>query len=55
MTAKANVMLFTIAIVLLVLWVLGFSMFHIAGGLIHLLLVVALIVFVVGLLRGRSF
>jgi hypothetical protein len=35
-----------------VLWLLGFS-FHIAGGLIHLLLVVALVVLVFNLLTGR--
>ncbi len=45
-------MLLTIALILLVLWVLGFS-FHIAGGLIHLLLVVALIVGLVHLFTGR--
>ena len=43
-----------IAIVLLVLWALGFFAFHVAGGLIHLLLVVALVVFVVNLVRGRK-
>ena len=47
-------MLVTIAIILLVLWALGFFAFHVAGGLIHILLVVALIVFVVNLIRGRS-
>ena len=47
-------MLVTIAIILLVLWALGFFAFHVAGGLIHILLVVALIVFVVNLVRGRS-
>lgn len=46
-------MLWTIAIVILVLWLLGFSL-NIAGGLIHLLLVVALVVVVVQFLRGRS-
>jgi len=45
-------MLWTIFLILLVLWVLGFS-FHIAGSLIHLLLVVALIVLVINLLSGR--
>jgi len=45
-------MLWTIIVVVLILWILGFS-FHIAGGLIHLLLVVALIVFVFQLLAGR--
>ena len=46
-------MLWTIFVILLVLWLLGFS-FHIAGGLIHLLLVIALIVFVFNLVtRNR--
>lgn len=45
-------MLWTIFIVLLILWLLGFSL-HIAGGLIHLLLVVALVVLVINLLSGR--
>ncbi|MGD0757471.1 MAG: lmo0937 family membrane protein [Candidatus Sulfotelmatobacter sp.] len=46
-------MLWTIVAVLLILWILGFSL-HIAGGLIHILLVVALIVVVINLLSGRS-
>jgi hypothetical protein len=45
-------MLTTILVVLLIMWLLGFS-FHIAGGLIHLLLVLALIILVVNLLSGR--
>ncbi|MFZ1086427.1 MAG: lmo0937 family membrane protein [Terracidiphilus sp.] len=45
-------MLWTIFVIILVLWLLGFS-FHIAGGLIHLLLVVALIVLVINLISGR--
>ncbi|MGA7659759.1 MAG: lmo0937 family membrane protein [Candidatus Sulfotelmatobacter sp.] len=45
-------MLWTIFVVLVVLWLLGFS-FHVAGGLIHLLLVVALVVLVINLLSGR--
>lgn len=45
-------MLWTIIVVLLVLWLLGFSM-HIGGGLIHLLLVVGLAVLVINLLSGR--
>jgi len=44
-------MLWTIFVVVLVLWLLGFS-FHIAGSLIHLLLVVALVVLVFNLLTG---
>jgi hypothetical protein len=45
-------MLWTIFVVVLLLWILGFS-FHIAGGLIHLLLVVALIILVFNLIAGR--
>jgi hypothetical protein len=44
--------LWTIFVILLVLWLLGFS-FHVAGGLIHLLLVIAAIVLIVNLLTGR--
>jgi hypothetical protein len=47
-------MLWTIAIVLFILWVLGFGVFHVAGGLIHLLLVIAVIVIAARLLTGRS-
>jgi hypothetical protein len=45
-------MLWTIFVVLLVLWLLGFSM-SIGGSLIHLLLVVALVVLVFNLISGR--
>ena len=45
-------MLWTIVFVLLILWLLGFSL-HIGGGLIHLLLVVGLVVLVINLLSGR--
>jgi hypothetical protein len=40
--------------VLLVLWLLGFLAFHVAGGLIHLLLILAVVSLVVHLIRGRS-
>ena len=46
-------MLWTLAVILFVLWLLGFAVFHVAGGLIHLLLVIAVIVIVVRLLTGR--
>ena len=46
-------MLFTLAIVLIILWALGFVAFHVSSGLIHILLVVALIVIVVRLIQGR--
>ena len=42
-----------LAIILLVAWVLGFAVFHVAGGLIHLLLVVALAVFLINFISGR--
>lgn len=48
-------MLWTIFVILLVLWLLGF-LFHVAGGLIHLLLIVAVIVLIIQLVqsaRGR--
>jgi hypothetical protein len=45
-------MLWTIVAVLLILWLLGFSL-HMAGGLIHVLLVVALIMIVINLISGR--
>ena len=41
-------------VVLLVMWLLGFFAFHVAGGLIHLLLIVALISLVLHFFRGRS-
>ncbi len=46
-------MLFTIAVVLLVLWALGMFTGYAMGGLIHLILVVALIVLVIQFLTGR--
>jgi hypothetical protein len=45
-------MLWTLFVILVVLWLLGFSL-HIAGGLIHILLVVALAVLIYNLLTGR--
>jgi len=48
---KEKNMLWTIFVVLLVLWLLGFTL-HIGGSLIHLLIVVALIVLVFNLVTG---
>jgi hypothetical protein len=47
-------MLWTLVLVLLVLWLLGIVTSYTAGGLIHILLVVALVVIVVRLLQGRN-
>jgi hypothetical protein len=45
-------MLWTIVVILLILWLLGFTVLHV-GSLIHLLLVIALVVVVVRLIQGR--
>ena len=47
-------MLLTIAIILLILWALGFFAFHVAGGLIHILLVIGIIVLIWNFIAGRS-
>jgi uncharacterized protein DUF5670 len=46
-------MLLAIGVILLVLWALGFLAFHVAGGLIHLLIILAVISFIVHLFAGR--
>ena len=50
---KGNSMLLTIAVILLILWALGFVAFHVGGGLIHLLLVIAAVVIIYQLVTGR--
>jgi len=47
-------MLETIVIILVILWALGFFAFHVGGGLIHALVVIALIILIVRLLKGRK-
>jgi hypothetical protein len=47
-------MLWTFVVILMVLWLLGVVTSYTAGGLIHILLVVALIVIIVRLIQGRS-
>ncbi len=44
----------TLAAVLVILWLLGFTVFHVAGGLIHLLLLLAVISLVWHLVSGRK-
>ena len=46
-------MLWTICVILLILWVLGMATAYTAGGLIHLLLLVAVVVMVFRLIQGR--
>jgi hypothetical protein len=52
-SARETIMLFTIAIVLLVLWALGFFGGFVTGSIIHVLLVIALVVVVLQVLSGR--
>lgn len=47
-------MLLLICIVLVVAWVLGWGAFHVAGGLIHLLLIVAVVFLVLHFVRRRQ-
>jgi Family of unknown function (DUF5670) len=46
-------MLWTIAIILLVLWLLGLITSYTLGGFIHIILVIAVIVIIINLVRGR--
>jgi uncharacterized membrane protein YtjA (UPF0391 family) len=46
-------MLYTIAVILLVAWLLGFVGIYTIGSFIHVLLVVAIVLFLVGLISGR--
>jgi hypothetical protein len=50
---RINIMLYTIAVVLLILWLLGFVSAYTIGGLIHILLVVAVVMILVGFISGR--
>src|SRR5579871_2815461 len=50
---RSKSMIFAICIILLVLWALGLATSYTAGGLIHILLVVGLVLFVVRLFQGR--
>lgn len=47
-------MLYTIAIVLIILWLLGLVSSYTMGGFIHILLVIAVIVILVNLIGGRK-
>ncbi len=50
---EEGTMLFTIAVILLVLWLLGLVSGYTLGNFIYVLLVIALVLFVVGLVSGR--
>ena len=47
-------MLLGLAALLVILWALGFLAFHVGGGIIHLLLVIAVIVIIYNFIRGRG-
>ena len=51
---ERDLMLYTIAVILLILWLLGMVGTYTAGAFVHVLLVGALVLFVAGLLSGRS-
>lgn len=47
-------MLWAIVVILLVLWALGFATSYTAGGLIHILLVIAIVVVLIRVIQGRK-
>ena len=47
-------LLYAIAVILIIGWLLGMFAFHVTGGLIHILLVIAAIAIIVRLLQGKS-
>jgi hypothetical protein len=47
-------MLYTIAVILLIAWLLGIVGMYTIGAFVHVLLVVAIVLFVIGLVNGRS-
>jgi hypothetical protein len=49
---KENIMLFTIAVVMLILWLLGMITSNTMGGFIHILLVIAIVVVLLRLING---
>jgi hypothetical protein len=50
---EETLMLYTIAVVLLILWLLGLVSSYTLGGFIHILLVVALVMVVINIINGR--
>jgi hypothetical protein len=52
-TVERRPMLVWLAVILIVAWLLGWGVFHVAGGLIHLLLVIAVVVFLINFITGR--
>lgn len=51
--AEVTTMLLTIAAIIAIAWLLGFTVFHVASGAIHILLIVAVVVMIVHFVQGR--
>jgi hypothetical protein len=54
LTIKVNIMLYTIAVVLIILWLLGLVSSYTMGGFIHILLVIAIVVVLLRVISGRK-
>jgi hypothetical protein len=52
-STRGGTMIYTLAVILFVAWLLGFGVFHVGGGLIHTLLVLAVIVILWRVITGR--
>jgi hypothetical protein len=50
---ERNHMLVAVAVIIAILWALGFFALHVGGGLIHILLVIALIAFIYSMFAGK--
>ena len=51
---RITIMLYTIAVVLLILWLLGLVSSYTMGGLIHILLVLAIVIVLIRVIQGRK-
>ena len=51
---RGDVMLYTLAVILLIAWLLGIVGTYTIGAFVHVLLVLAIVLFIVGLVSGRS-
>lgn len=47
-------MLTTIATILIILWLLGYLGFHVLGSFIHVLLIIAIIIFLIRIIQGKN-
>jgi hypothetical protein len=47
-------LLYTVAVILIILWLIGFVVYPIGGGLIHILLVIAIIAVLLRVIKGKA-